>query len=183
VPGSRPAPTLSGGGGAGACSALDSWPCGSARPGSPTPPGGPGRPGGAAGGLAAGPVAKGKATPVKYWLWDLPATTPLVELVRLARSRWRVEQDDRERKGALGAGPLRGRGFGGWHHHVTLVLVAHGFLTLERLRDPNRRVGLSLWRLLEQLQVLLGCWAGACPPCHRPAPRWLLRPGRARAPT
>jgi site-specific recombinase XerD len=27
-----------------------------------------------------------------------------------------------------------GRGFGGWHHHVTLVSVAHGFLILERLR-------------------------------------------------
>jgi SRSO17 transposase len=25
----------------------------------------------------------------------------------------------------------------GWQHHVTLVSVAHGFLTLERLRSPN----------------------------------------------
>jgi SRSO17 transposase len=27
--------------------------------------------------------------------------------------------------------------FKGWHHHVTLVSVAHGFLTLERLRRPK----------------------------------------------
>ena len=85
--------------------------------------------------LAEWPV--GKATPTKYWLSDLPEATPLVELVRLARSRWRVEQDYRELKGALGLDHFEGRGWPGWHHHVTLVSVAHGFLTLERLRSPN----------------------------------------------
>jgi SRSO17 transposase len=80
---------------------------------------------------------KGKATPVKYWLASLPQTTPIVELVGLARSRWRVEQDYRECKGALGLDHFEGRGFGGWHHHVTLVSVAHGFVTLERLRRPK----------------------------------------------
>ena len=78
-----------------------------------------------------------KAKPTKYWLANLPETTPLVELVRLARSRWRVEQDYRELKGALGLDHFEGRGWAGWHHHVTLVSVAHGFLTLERLRRPK----------------------------------------------
>jgi SRSO17 transposase len=78
-----------------------------------------------------------KAEPAKYWLANLPETTPLVELVRLARSRWRVEQDYRELKGALGLDHFEGRGWAGWHHHVTLVSAAHGFLTLERLRSPN----------------------------------------------
>jgi SRSO17 transposase len=32
-----------------------------------------------------------KAEPVKYWLSDLPEATPLVELVRLGKLRWRVE--------------------------------------------------------------------------------------------
>ena len=79
----------------------------------------------------------GKAEPTKYWLSNLPEATPLVELVRLARLRWRVEQDYRELKGALGLDHFEGRGWVGWHHHVTLVSVAHGFLTLERLRSPN----------------------------------------------
>ncbi len=79
----------------------------------------------------------GKATPTKYWLANLPEATPLVELVRLARLRWRVEQDYRELKGALGLDHFEGRGWAGWHHHVTLVSVAHGFLTLERLRRPK----------------------------------------------
>jgi SRSO17 transposase len=79
----------------------------------------------------------GKPEPTKYWLSSLPETTPLVELVGLARLRWRVEQDYRELKGALGLDHFEGRGWVGWHHHVTLVSVAHGFLTLERLRSPN----------------------------------------------
>jgi len=79
----------------------------------------------------------GKAEPTKYWLSNLPETTPIVELVRLARSRWRVEQDYRELKGALGLDHFEGRGWVGWHHHVTLVSVAHGFLTLERQRRPK----------------------------------------------
>ena len=44
-------------------------------------------------------------------------------------------------------------------------------------------VGLTLWQLLEQLQVLLACWAGTYPVCQRPAPQWLRRTGRPRAPT
>lgn len=78
-----------------------------------------------------------KPEPTKYWLSSLPQTTPLVELVGLARLRWRVEQDYRELKGALGLDHFEGRSFPGWHHHVTLVSVAHGFLTLERLRRPK----------------------------------------------
>jgi SRSO17 transposase len=79
----------------------------------------------------------GKPEPTKYWLSSLPETTPLVELVALARLRWRVEQDYRELKGALGLDHFEGRSWPGWHHHVTLVSVAHGFLTLERLRSPK----------------------------------------------
>jgi SRSO17 transposase len=85
--------------------------------------------------LAEWPV--GKPEPTKYWLANLPERTPMVALVRLARLRWRVEQDYRELKGALGLDHFEGRGWVGWHHHVTLVSVAHGFLTLERLRRPK----------------------------------------------
>jgi SRSO17 transposase len=43
----------------------------------------------------------------------------------------------RELKGAMGLDHFEGRSFGGWHHHATLVTVARGFLTLERLRRPK----------------------------------------------
>ncbi len=75
----------------------------------------------------------GEDEPVKYWLSNLPAETPLKRLVSLAKLRWRIEQDYRELKDALGLDHFEGRSFRGWHHHVTLVSLAHGFLTLERL--------------------------------------------------
>ena len=74
--------------------------------------------------------------PVKYWLANLPDDTPLQELVRLAKLRWRIEHDYRELKDGLGLDHFEGRSFGGWHHHVTLVSVAHAFVTLQRL-DPK----------------------------------------------
>jgi SRSO17 transposase len=67
-----------------------------------------------------------KAEPVKYWLSNLSRTTPLVELVRLGTLRWRIEQDYRELKGALGLDHFEGRSWAGWHHHVTLVSAAYG---------------------------------------------------------
>ena len=77
--------------------------------------------------------------PVKYWLSNLPADTPLKDLVRLAKMRFRIEQDYRELKDALGLDHFEGRTWRGWNHHVTLVSVAHAFLTLERRRRPPAR--------------------------------------------
>jgi SRSO17 transposase len=80
----------------------------------------------------------GEPEPVKYWLATLPETTPLRQLVGLAKLRWRVEHDYRELKDALGLDHFEGRSFKGWHHHVTLVAIAHAFVTLERLNPKAR---------------------------------------------
>lgn len=77
--------------------------------------------------------------PVKYWLSNLPADTPLKELVRLGKMRWRIEHDYRELKDALGLDHFEGRTYRGFNHHVTLVSVAHAFLTLQRRRRPPLR--------------------------------------------
>jgi SRSO17 transposase len=81
---------------------------------------------------------QGEPDPVKYWLANLPADTPLQQLVHLAKLRWRVEHDYRELKDALGLDHFEGRSFKGWQHHVTLVSAAHAFVTLQRL-DPKVR--------------------------------------------
>jgi SRSO17 transposase len=77
--------------------------------------------------------------PTKYWLSNLPADTDLKTLVRLAKMRWRIEHDYRELKDALGLDHFEGRTYRGWNHHVTLVSLAHAFLTLERRRRPPAR--------------------------------------------
>lgn len=80
-----------------------------------------------------------KDEPVKYWLSNLPADTPLAALVRLAKLRWRVEHDYRELKQCLGLDHYEGRTFCGLHHHLTSVTIAHAFLTCSRLArgDPD----------------------------------------------
>ncbi|MEU4926951.1 transposase [Streptomyces yokosukanensis] len=52
-------------------------------------------------------------------------------LVRTAKLRWRIEHDYREMKQALGLAHFEGRAWRGWHHHVTLVCVAHAFCALQ----------------------------------------------------
>lgn len=80
-----------------------------------------------------------KDEPVKYWLSNPPPDTELRRLVHLAKLRWRIEHDYRELKDALGLNHFEGRSYRGWHHHTTLVSVAHAFLTLERRRRPPAR--------------------------------------------
>jgi SRSO17 transposase len=75
----------------------------------------------------------GHDQPVKYWLSNLPADTPLARLVALAKLRWRVEHDYRELKQCLGLDHYEGRSYRGLHHHLTCVTVAHAFLTVCRL--------------------------------------------------
>jgi SRSO17 transposase len=75
-----------------------------------------------------------KDEPVKYWLSNLPADTPLKRLVELAKLRWRVEHDYRELKQCLGLDHYEGRSYRGLHHHLTCVTVAHAFLTCQRLQ-------------------------------------------------
>ncbi len=79
-----------------------------------------------------------KDSPVKYWLSNLPADTTIQDLIRLGKLRWRIEHDYRELKDALGLDHFEGRGYRGFHHHVSLVSVAHAFLTLERRRRDRR---------------------------------------------
>jgi SRSO17 transposase len=73
----------------------------------------------------------------KYYLLHLPATTPLVDLVALARSRWPIEQQYRELKDDLGLDHFEGRTYQGWTHHVVLTAVAFTFLQIERARATD----------------------------------------------
>ena len=79
----------------------------------------------------------GDKTPTYYWLSTLPEDTPVKELVRLAKIRWRIEHDYRELKTGLGLAHFEGRTYAGWHHHMTLVTAAHLFITTLRLTRPK----------------------------------------------
>lgn len=87
---------------------------------------------------------EGRDAPSDFWLSNLPPDTPIGRLVELATLRRRIEQDYRELKDALGLDHFEGRSWRGRHHHVTLVSVAHGFLTTERLGRPQPRAAADL---------------------------------------
>jgi SRSO17 transposase len=73
----------------------------------------------------------------KYYLVHLAATSPLIDLVALARSRWPIEQQYRELKDDLGLDHFEGRTYQGWTHHVVLTAVAFTFLQIERARPDD----------------------------------------------
>ena len=74
--------------------------------------------------------------PANYWLSNRPPDTPIAELARLAKIRWRIEHDYRELKTGLGLDHFEGRSFTGWHRHVTLAVLAQAFITMIRT-DPK----------------------------------------------
>ena len=82
------------------------------------------------------------AAPSKYWLASLPGEAlGLRRFVRLAKGRWRIEQDYRELTDELGLDHFEGRSWPGWHHHITLASMAYAFLVFETLRrKKNRRI-------------------------------------------
>lgn len=73
----------------------------------------------------------------KYYVLNLDPTASLPTLVRLARSRWPIEQQYRELKDELGLDHFEGRTYPGWAHHMVLTAAAFIFLQLERRRSPD----------------------------------------------
>jgi SRSO17 transposase len=70
---------------------------------------------------------------IKYAYSNLAADTPKERGVRLWRSRWPVEQGYQQMKEELGLDHFEGRSWRGFHHHACPVMLAFGFLALERL--------------------------------------------------
>jgi len=75
--------------------------------------------------------------PTKFWLSNLPEDTALRDLVYWAKIRWWVEQNYQQLKEEIGLDHFEGRSWAGWHHHVTLVMVAFDFLVLEGFRNKK----------------------------------------------
>lgn len=74
----------------------------------------------------------------RYYVSNLPPSTSQRELVRLVKLRWRIERDYQELKEEIGLDHFEGRTWRGFHHHVTLCSVAHGFLAIQRQVFPPK---------------------------------------------
>jgi SRSO17 transposase len=82
----------------------------------------------------------------------------------LAKARRKIEQDYQQLKEELILDHYEGRYWSCWHHHVTLVMLAQAFLTLETLRNKKTSAW-SLPRTRREIQYLLFTWTGVCMFC------------------
>jgi len=76
---------------------------------------------------------------VKYYFSNAETDVPLETMALVTGSRWRVEEFFEDGKGRLGMAQYEARSWTSWHHHMSLVALAHLYVVQTR-RDVSRRV-------------------------------------------
>jgi SRSO17 transposase len=66
-----------------------------------------------------------------------PADISLLGLVRVAGSRWAIEEGFQRAKGEVGLDHYEVRRWPGWYRHITLALLAHAFLVITRAQSSG----------------------------------------------
>ncbi|GAA3377128.1 IS701 family transposase [Streptomyces sannanensis] len=75
-----------------------------------------------------------------YYRCYSPAPVPLTELVRVAGSRWRVEEFFQSGKGLAALDEHQVRRYVSWSRWVTLAMLAHAFLAVVRADEHARHL-------------------------------------------
>ena len=83
----------------------------------------------------------GAASQWWYTLSNAPRRERLATLVQVHGERHRIEQSLQEGKGEVGLGQYEVRSWVGWHHHMTLALLALWFVTSERRQMGGKNPG------------------------------------------
>ena len=79
-----------------------------------------------------------------------PVDTTLEELVRVAGTRWTIEECFKEAKGEVGLDQYEVRKWDGWYRHITLAMLAHACLAVVRRQaleqgGPREKGALPAW--------------------------------------
>jgi SRSO17 transposase len=64
----------------------------------------------------------------RYYFAHAPADTPLATLAWVASARWPIETEFETEKSDIGLDEYEVRSWAGWHHHITMCLLASVFL-------------------------------------------------------
>ena len=92
---------------------------------------------------------------IKYYFSNAPASTPLIEFVRISGMRWPIETIFEEAKGEVGLDHYEMRSWLGWHHHMLLVSLAHHFLVRLRIHFQKQSPALTIYQVRLLLATVL----------------------------
>jgi len=91
----------------------------------------------------------------KYYVSNADGNTPTEHLALVTGTRWRVEEYFEDGKDDLGMSDYEARAWTSWHHHMSLVALAHLFITLNRHELQQEIPELTLPMTMRLLQAAL----------------------------
>lgn len=77
-----------------------------------------------------------------YYVVFAPAAATLEEVVRVAGTRWAIEQSFETAKQEVGLDEYEVRKYDAWYRYITLALFAHAFLAVVRAQSAPRKKGI-----------------------------------------
>jgi SRSO17 transposase len=92
---------------------------------------------------------------LRCWVSNAEETVSLETLAEVASQRARIEQFFEEAKGEVGMADYEARAWTSWHHHMSLVALAHLFITTLRLELRPSEPQLTLRQSFELLKAAL----------------------------
>jgi len=91
----------------------------------------------------------------KFYLSNASPETPLTKLAQISGMRWPIETCFEEGKQELGLGDYQVRSWVGWHHHMTLCILAHFFLVRIQRRLQDKALNITLPQAILLLKSVL----------------------------
>lgn len=92
---------------------------------------------------------------VKYQLCNVPEDTNIEKLGKMSCSRYWMERAIEDGKGLVGLGDYEVRGWRGWHHHMTMSLLAMLFLLELQIEWKDKAPQLTVQDVREILEIML----------------------------
>jgi SRSO17 transposase len=92
---------------------------------------------------------------VKYYVAGADESTPLETLALVTGTRWRVEEFLEDGKGNFGMADYEARAWTSWHHHMTMVALAHLFMTTTKNELQEEMPELTLPLALELMKATM----------------------------
>ncbi|MCP2353493.1 SRSO17 transposase [Nonomuraea thailandensis] len=78
---------------------------------------------------------------VAFYLGFGPAGTTIDELVKVAGSRWAIEECFQSAKTEVGLDQYQVRRYDAWYRHITLAMLAHAYLAVTAANSRTKRIG------------------------------------------